>query len=127
MAGGSDSDMGPADNQKGKRAHREGDSRSRSRGDAYDRNTNTILDAIASLRNDANRRMDKVEDNLKEIATLKGKIEREQEKRLQFVTELTQERAERLRPRARAEQRRPLGLHRHHRDEGAAEAERAPP
>ncbi|QDZ20513.1 hypothetical protein HOP50_04g30310 [Chloropicon primus] len=37
------------------------------------------------------------EDNLKEIATLKGKIEREQEKRLQFVTELTQERAERLR------------------------------
>ena len=37
------------------------------------------------------------EDNLKEIATLKGKIEREQEKRLQFVTELTQERSERLR------------------------------
>ena len=37
------------------------------------------------------------EENLKEIATLKGKIEREQEKRLQFVTELTQERSERLR------------------------------
>ncbi len=37
------------------------------------------------------------EDNLKEIAVLRGKIEREQEKRLQFVTELTQERGERIR------------------------------
>ena len=58
----------------------------------------TMVQRTEKLIEKHDRKVKKLkEDKLKEIATLKGKIEREQEKRLQFVTELTQERAERLR------------------------------